>query len=473
MDIRCFKEELAHVISKDTPINNVPLEALLDVIPRIDELADLPEGHTVLIRADLDTPITNNEVQDLSRLESIIRTVEYSLSKNWTVVLFGHIGRDKNNTLKPVCSALSTLLNREIEFIADWIDEPANCLKQEAIDRIRSAGPASIFMLENTRKYRVECELWKANQDTFDDICKRMYELSEDIVTRLADVEINEAIAASNLDYSSCSLPLLMKKTGLGFFIDSEMKTHINNVRKADMVVFSGLKIDKLDDLQGIIDREHLKKIVSAGSLAMALKKASAQLIGQDFCIGLAESDRSKKYFIETKRIEQAKQIIQKCREKEIELILPVDFILDNGAVSKEIPPDRAQMDIGPETIRLFKQVLHDYVKESKASTRQYVFFYNGVFGKFEDPRYENGTREFIGMLKALTRAGIATYAGGGEGRLALLKYGALGDVTHSFTSGGTVLKSLTNNHIGYLKSLYLQNYADPAVLGNEAMTSL
>jgi phosphoglycerate kinase len=466
MDINFFNKELAHVIAKDTPINNIPLEDLLALIPRIDQLTDLPEGRVVLIRSDLDTPITNNEVEDISRLESITKTIEYSLARNWTIILFGHIGREKNNTLKPVCKALSSLLKREIQFIDDWIDEPLNCLTQETVDFIQSAKPGSIFMLENTRKYQIECALWKVDKDTVSDINKRMYTLSEDIVTRLSDIEINESIAASNLDYSSCALPLLMKKTGLGFFIDSEMKTHIKKVREANLVVFSGLKIDKLDDLQGIIDRNHLKKIISAGSLAMALTKAAAQLIGKDFCIGLAENDKTKKYFIENKRIEQAKHIIQKCREKSIELILPVDYILDNGVVSQEIPPDRAQMDIGPETVRLFKTALHNYIKESRSSSQRYVLFYNGVFGKFEDPRYENGTREFISVLKDLTRSGIATYVGGGEGRLALLKYGALDDVTHSFTSGGTVLKSLTNNHIGYLKSLYLQNYSDPNILG-------
>jgi phosphoglycerate kinase len=468
MDMSCFNKKLFHVIAQDTPINHIPLADLLAVIPRIDQLtAAVPEGHIVLIRSDLDTPLVNNEVEDLSRLESIIKTVEFSLSRKWKIILFGHIGRDKNNTLKPVCNALNTLLKKEIQFIDDWIDEQSYCLNQQAVELIRSAKPGSIFMLENTRKYQIECALWKADKDTFPDISQRMYNLSVDIVTRLSDVEINESIAASNLDYSSCVLPLLMKKTGLGFFIDREMKTHINKVRESNMVVFSGLKIDKLDDLQGIIERGYLRKILSAGSLAMALKKAAAQLGGKDFCIGLAENDMKKKYFIDKKRIEQAKIIIQKCHEKSIELILPVDFILDNGLVSPEIPPDRAQMDIGPETVRLFKTVLRNYIKESKTSSQQYVFFYNGVFGKFEDPRYENGTREIISMLKELTHSGIATYVGGGEGRLALLKYGALDDVTHSFTSGGTVLKSLTNYHIGYLKSLYLQNTEDPIILGS------
>jgi 3-phosphoglycerate kinase len=94
----------------------------------------------------------------------------------------------------------------------------------------------------------------------------------------------------------------------------------------------------------------------------------------------------------------------------------------------------------------------------SKTSTTQYSMFYNGVFGKFEDERFENGTKSFIELLKIMTDAGIKTYVGGGEGRLALLKYGSLKDVTHAFTCGGTILKSLTNRNLAFLKAMYLQN---------------
>ncbi len=461
MDLNQFRSQLQQVIAKNSPLDKLALEDILNAIPRIDELDGMkkPEpGRTVLIRADLDVPIENGKVEDPSRLESILKTIEFALSKQYRVVLMGHIGRDKENTLAPVCEALSGLLKKKIDFIPDWIDEGACRLQPEAADRIKAGAPGSLFMLENARKYDIERALWKIDADAFQGVSERMFRLCSDIREKMSTIEINEAIAASNLDFSSCAVPLLMDETGLGFFIDNDMKSHIRQVREANLVVFSGLKIDKLDDLQGILERGNLKEIISAGSLAMALEKAKAQLDGRDFFLGLAETDKTKKFYIDAKRIEQAKAIVKKCREQSVKLVLPVDFVLDSGEVSTGIPEGRAQMDIGPATVSLFRNVLAEYRDEAKSASRKYVLFYNGVFGKFEDPKFEKGTKEFIGMLKDLTAGGVATYVGGGEGRLALQKYGSLKDVTYAFTAGGTVLKSLSNKHIGYLKAMYLQN---------------
>jgi phosphoglycerate kinase len=143
-----------------------------------------------------------------------------------------------------------------------------------------------------------------------------------------------------------------------------------------------------------------------------------------------------------------------------VELVLPVDFVLDNGEIAKEIPHDRVQFDVGPETRELFLKKVSEYIYKSKQSSEPFTMFYNGVFGKFEDSRYEVGTREFISHLRTMTQAGISTYVGGGEGRLALLKYGSISDVTHAFTAGGTILKSLSDRHIPFLKAMYLQNKA-------------
>src|SRR5258708_19633941 len=88
--------------------------------------------------------------------------------------------------------------------------------------------------------------------------------------------------------------------------------------------------------------------------------------------------------------------------------------------------------------------------------------YLNGVLGKFEEPQFEKGTRDFVGHLRHMTESGIHTYVGGGEGRLALLKYGVLSDVTHAFTAGGTILKSLSDKRIQYLKAMYLQSCSQP-----------
>jgi len=453
-----FYQELYRIFSRDNALDAIPLEELMATIPTVDQLDDLPPGTVVLVRMDLDVPIKDGQVTDSSRIEANLKTLRFCVEKGWTTILLGHIGRDKNLTLKPVCEVCSQHIGRDIRFIPQWIDEGRMKLDEAFVSAVKAAKPGTLFMLENTRRYDIERALWKAKEADFQGIAADMYELAADFRERIAAVEINEAIAASNFDFSSAALPLIMARTAMGFYLSQEMRQHILGARQANLLVMSGLKINKLDDLENVLNRKSVKHLIVAGSLAMALKKARAQLQGGDFCIGKAESDEAAKFYISPERIEQGKRIISSCERDGVEIILPVDFVLDNGETVEEIPPGSAQFDVGPKTRELVSKKIHEYIAASKESGAPFTMFYNGVFGKFEDPRYEAGTREFIALLKKMTEAGIATYVGGGEGRLALLKYGSIDDVVHAFTAGGTILKSLSNRHIAFLKAMYLQN---------------
>jgi phosphoglycerate kinase len=453
-----FHQELHRIFSKDEKLNALPLEKLLGAIPTIDQLTDIPAGKNVLVRLDLDVPLKEGKVQDMSRIEANTKTLEYCIDKGWTIIMLGHIGRDKTLSLEPVCKALSKEIDRNIELIPDWLDETQMKLLDTFIDKLKSAKPGALFLLENTRKYTIETALWKAKEADFQDIAGKMYSLAADFRDRVSNVEINEAIAASNFDFSSSALPLAMSQTALGFYLSEEMKQHIVGARQANLLIMSGLKIDKLNDLESIIERRSIKWLIAAGSLAMALKKAKAQLAGGDFSIGRAETNKDEKFFIPTERIEQGKRILERCAKDGVEVILPIDFVLDNGAISEEIPAGAAQFDIGPKTRELIAQKIAGYIALAKKADVPFAMFYNGVFGKFEDARYETGTREFIALLKEMSKAGIAVYVGGGEGRLALLKYGSLNDAKHAFTAGGTILKSLSNRHIAFLEAMYSQN---------------
>lgn len=452
-----FYRQLYRIYSQDPEINAIPLEEILDNIPTIDRL-DLPARATVLLRAELDVPLEEGRVVDVSRIETNLRTLRYCLDRKWKVVIIGHIGRDKHLTVEPVCGAISKEIDKQIEFVPNWLDEASLKIKDSVVAQIAKSSTDIIFMLENMRQFDIERALWRAPEKNFKHICDGMYSLATDMSSRLADIEINEAIAASNFDFSSSVLPLAMSQTAFGFFISEELKTHIKAARRSNMIVISGLKIDKLDDLEGILERGKIKWVVAAGSLAMALKKAEAQLGGGDFRLGRADTDEKAKFYIAADRIEQGKRIVKRCREAQIELILPIDFILDDGSVTNEIPDDRVQFDIGPESRNLIRNVIADYIAKSKQSPKPFAMSYNGVFGKFEDQRFEAGTREFVSLLRNMTEAGVLTYVGGGEGRLALLKYGSIADVTHAFTAGGTILKSLSDRHIQFLKAMYLQN---------------
>ena len=445
-----FEKQLYRVFSKGDELNDMPLEHLLDAIPRLDAGVDLPPGTAVLVRMDLDVPLDGEQVTEMSRIESNEVTLNYCRERGWKTILCGHLGRDKEASLAPVCRAMSAHFGMPIQFIGDWLDEAAGRLQDDVVEAVSEAASGAVFMLENTRRYNVERVLWNLRDEEFPSACDHLFAIAEDIANRLADVQVNEAIAASNIDASSAALPLAARKTFMGFFLAEEMQQHIRGARSADAVVFSGLKINKLDDFEGIMDRGKLKMAFVAGSLAMALLKAR----DGNFSMGRAETDTSLKAYIEPERIDQARRILEKGRKLGVEFVLPVDFVLDNGTIAQRIPADRVQMDVGPKTNAHFAERIGAY--SSGGSTR--TLFYNGVFGAFEDERFAGGTRAFIPLLKQLSEAGVKTYVGGGEGRTALLKYGNLADVTHAFTCGGTVLKSLSNFHIAYLKTLYLQN---------------
>ncbi len=219
--------------------------------------------------------------------------------------------------------------------------------------------------------------------------------------------------------------------------------------------LFSGLKIDKLDDLEAMIGRGTIRRVFAAGSLAMALRKAIGEIEGKNVCIGEAEdpTNSSQPYYIPPERVEQAKQMVTDGREKGIEFIVPFDSVIGDGSQNDNLDPSDQQFDIGPKTSAHFEQKIGDFLATKPTGA---VAFHNGVFGMFEDPRFEEGTRRFMSQLKRMKDAGVEVYIGGGEGGTALEKYGQPDWVTHVFTAGGTVLNALGSEPVPYLVALRL-----------------
>ena len=250
-----------------------------------------------------------------------------------------------------------------------------------------------------------------------------------------------------------------MPRVGTGRYVAGEFDG-LRRCLHTRIVVFSGLKIDKLDDLEAMISRGRIRHVIAAGSLAMALKKGAARLDGDEFCMGVAEdlAHQAKPYYVPPARVEQARHMIESGRRLGVEFILPIDFVLGDGRVSKTINPDEQQFDIGPATSKILEQKVDAFIDESRRLALEHegplVAFHNGVFGMFEDPRFENGTKHFVGPLRRMPEAGIEVYVGGGEGGTALERYGQPDWVTHCFTAGGTVLNALGSEPVPYLVAL-------------------
>jgi phosphoglycerate kinase len=444
------------LLGADANAPRLTLEQYLGGIPRMECLGKLPSGTAVLVRGDTDAKPGPNVGDGDIRLRSMKDTLKFGQERGWKQIVFGHVGREPEKSLSKVAARLGEILGCKVAFIEDWLDPATVTIKDEVAKTIADAAPGSIIMLQNTRKYDIERVLWKAKPADVDKLAPNLAKLANEFAEKVAKVYIHEAFSAGSLDASSVVVPMTMDKVALGKYEAEQFDGHLKECMNAQMVIFSGLKIDKLDDLEAMIARGKIRKVIAAGSLAAALKKASCDLEGKPFDLGLSQdpAHKDKPYFIPQDRIEQAKKMITDGRTKGIDFVMPVDFVLQDGQVSDAIGPGNQQFDVGPKSSELYEKTVTDFIAAHKSDKPAAVVFHNGVFGMFEDPRFEAGTKKFMPQLKRLTDAGLKVYVGGGEGGTALEKYGKPDWITYCFTAGGTVLNALGSEPVPYLVAL-------------------
>jgi phosphoglycerate kinase len=434
---------------------DLTLADYLDAIPGLGSIDDLPEGTPVLVRGDVDAKPGATIGEGDVRLRSMVDTLQFGRSRGWKQIVFGHIGRKPEGSLATVAKRLGELLECDVPLISDWLDESTMTIPSAVSEQIAAAEPGAVIMLENTRKYDVERLLWKAKPADLPALAPKLAKLANEFAAQLATTYVFEALSAGSLDACSVVVPAAMDRVALGCYVENEFTGPMMRCLEAQLVIFSGLKADKLDDLEAMVQRGKIRRVFTAGSLAMALKKAAAELDGQKFCLGVAEDPThgEQPYFIPRERIEQAKRMIEDGRAKGIEFVLPVDFVIADGSVVDELKPGDQQFDVGPKTSALFEAKVGEFIAQPGDGK---VAFHNGVFGMFEDPRFEGGTKRFVPQLKRMTDAGVEVYIGGGEGGKSLEKYGQEDWVTHVFTAGGTVLNALGSEPVPYLVALRL-----------------
>jgi phosphoglycerate kinase len=431
---------------------DLTLADYLDAIPGLGSIDELESGTTVLVRGDVDAKPGAKIGDGDIRLRSMVDTLKFGRERGWKQIVFGHIGRKPEGSLGKVAKRLGELLECEVPLIGDWLDEGTMTILPAVSEQIAAAEPGAVILLENTRKYDIERVLWKAKPADLPGIAPKLAKLASEFA-KLSTTYVFEALSAGSLDACSVAVPAAMEKVALGCYVENEFTGPMMRCLEAQLVIFSGLKADKLDDLEAMVNRGKIRRVFAAGSLAMALKKAAAEIDGKKVSLGVAEdpTHSEQPYFIPRDRIEQAKQMIADGRTKGIEFVLPVDFVIADGSVVDELNPGDQQFDVGPKTSELFEQKVGEFMAEPGANK---VAFHNGVFGMFEDPRFEGGTKRFVPQLKRMTDAGVEVYIGGGEGGTSLEKYGQEDWVTHVFTAGGTVLNALGNEPVPYLVAL-------------------
>ena len=359
----------------------------------------------VLIRSDLNVPIRNGTVLDNFRIKKSIEYIEELQNISSSVTFISHLGRPKgvedSLSLKPISDEMSKLLNQDVVFINNNLDED--------IKNILKSKEKGIFLLENLRFNEGEI----MNDEKF-----------AKGVSSPFDTYILDAFGASHREHASIVKignhlnsfqgPLMSKEI-------EELDKVLNESNQDFTIILGGAKVsDKLALIKNLLPR--VNSLLIGGGMCFTFLKALGHNIGNSLC--------------EDQFIESAKEILDSANGKKI--TLPVDFgvtkAIDshvrNNIELSQFSDDDIGVDIGKETIKNFQEIL------SKSKT----IFWNGPMGVFEVDEFSHGTKE---ITNAIAEMEVYSIVGGGDSVNAINKFSNVDKFNHVSTGGAASLEYL------------------------------
>jgi phosphoglycerate kinase len=387
----------------------------IQVMQNIHSLKDLSlDSKKVLLRVDFNVPMEDGKITDNNRIKAALPTIEYLLSKGCGIILMSHLGRPKGMTaelsLKPIGKELERLLNRKVLLAP-------NCVGDETKKMADHLKPGEILLLENLRFHEAE---EKPEKDP--SFAKQLAALGE--------FYVNDAFGCAHRAHASIvKVPkLLSGKSAPGFLMEKEidfLEQALSHPERPFLALIGGAKISsKIGMIKALSSKVDVLAI--GGGMAYTFLKAQGYSVGNS----LVEQDY----------VEQAKEILDLYKKKNIPLLLSTDFVIaekiDENAntrivtLKEGIPSGFMGLDIGPETVRIFSEEI------KKAKT----ILWNGPMGVFEKTPFAKGTEQ---IAESFAKAHALTIAGGGETAAAILKTPFASQVSHISTGGGATLEYL------------------------------
>lgn len=363
----------------------------------------------VLIRCDFNVPIVNGKITDDTRIKKSLETIKYCLKQNASIILFSHLGRIKEesdlkkNDLKPVAKRLSKLLKQDVIFINKTRGEE---LEKAAIE----LKPGQVLLVQNTRYEDLDGKKESSNDE----------ELGK-YWASLGDVFINDAFGTAHRKHASnCGIAKHLPHA-VGFLIEKEINalSSLNDPERPFIVILGGSKVqDKIGVIKNIVKKAD--RILIGGGMAFTF------LQSEGFNIGTSVVDYDSLDFCQ--------KMIEKYPNK---IVLPVDIKTTTEYSNEtemnikditEIEDEDMGLDLGPNTLELFK----NYLKDAKE------VLWNGPLGVYEFSKYKVGTDE---IMQFLVDNNIKTILGGGDIVAAAAKNKLKDKVYHASTGGGATLE--------------------------------
>ncbi|PIB36090.1 phosphoglycerate kinase [Reichenbachiella sp. 5M10] len=371
------------------------------------------KGKKALVRVDFNVPLNDKfEITDLTRIKAATPTIKKILADGGSAILMSHLGRPKDgpeekSSLKHLVGELSSRFGTTVKFAED-------CIGQDATDLAAGLQPGEVLLLNNLRFYKEETKGDEAFAEK---------------LSKLGDVYVNDAFGTAHRAHASTTIVAkFFTDKVCGYVMQSELDNAekvLNNPERPFTAIMGGAKVsDKIMIIEKLLDK--VDNLIIGGGMSYTFSKANGGKIGNSLC--------------EDDKMELTKELVKKAEAKGVKLYLPVDNKIaddfSNDANTQvvgrgEIPDGWEGLDIGPETAKLFEEVV--------ASSK--TVLWNGPMGVFEFPTFAVGTEAIAEAVVKATENDGFSLIGGGDSASAINNLGYGDKVSYVSTGGGALLE--------------------------------
>lgn len=375
------------------------------------------KGKKVIVRCDFNVPLKDGAITDDTRITAALPTIKYLIEQDAAVILMSHLGRPEGEanmkyTLKPVADRLSELLGMDVLFAqSDMV------VDEDVKAKAASLEGGKVMLLENVRFRKEET--------------KNGAEFAKELAS-LAEIFVNDAFGTAHRAHSSTAGVADYLPAVSGFLIEKEIKflgNAVENPKRPFVAIMGGAKVgDKISVIENLLNK--VDTLIIGGGMAYTFYKAMGLEIGTSI--------------LDAESIDLAAELLKKAEAKGVKMLIPVDVVCAKEFKNEtemltcsreDMPSDMMGMDIGPETVALYKEEI------AKAET----VVWNGPMGVFEMENFAKGTFE---IAKALSESKAITVIGGGDSAAAVEQFGLADKMTHISTGGGASLEFLEGKEL-------------------------
>jgi phosphoglycerate kinase len=385
-------------------------------------------GKRALIRVDFNVPLDKEtkEITDDTRIRAAAKTIQYILEKGGSVVLMSHLGRPKDASdvefsLQQIVAHTSKVLGVDVKFGGD-------CIGTAGLEMSKNLQAGEVMLLENVRFYKQET----TGTESF-----------AEALSKHGDVYVNDAFGTAHRAHASTTVvaKFFPNDKMFGFLIEGEIESVdkvLNSTEKPLTAIVGGAKVSsKITIIERLLDK--VDNLIVGGGMAYTFVKATGGKVGNS----LVEDDF----------LPMALNIIQKAKDKGVNLYIPVDTVIADGFSNDantqvvsigEIPDGWMGLDVAVQTSRDCAQIIEN----------SRVILWNGPMGVFEMENFQAGTKSVADAIVAATAKGAFSLIGGGDSVAAINKFNLADKVSYVSTGGGAMLEYLEGIELPGIKAI-------------------